>query len=739
MDWHRPYLSVVVATRNDDHGGNLSRRTQTFLNALAAQCARHRVPTELVMVEWNPPAGRPSLSESLKWPEKEDWFRIRIIRVPAGIHARYRHRDALPLYQMIAKNAGIRRARGEFILATNIDILFSSELMAFIAGRRLEKGRMYRIDRLDAAAGVPLDASAEEQLEYCRTNLLRVNCREFTFPVTREGLPLPAEPDIVPPGSGILLGRGWYPPEEFGELFRWMGQEGEIILAGGEKSDALLLEVEPSQPLIQSEWRFELAAEDRRVIQSARLEGRTTVLFRLPRSAQRRTFRLRLAGLDHIDAPSLPGDTRYLSLRVFRCEWGNTESPRPMEAHGWWRRRLTAWLDGGVARWGSRISVPANEPFQTPGAAQLASTNHYLHYSGHAGVYSDVQTPSEGARWKRIFRWASSGARLLIRSPRGWSGDFRLLIAKGWRKRVTVEVRDHQGQVIARKRIGPVGWLKIPQAGHDETRLLCLHQSEPAGEQQGFFILNYGWGVHGKTSALMGKLALENPHPGQVKLGKGWRMATDGAWEALDGAELVMRRSRTSADLLLGVEPLGEPDNAPRRWRIATGLGPGELGVVRLQSRGGTEPFVRLNSLDWAATKADSKFRPMPNLHIQACGDFTLLHRDHWLALRGYAEFDLYSMNLDALFCWSAYFSGIDEVVLREPMRIYHIEHDMASGWTPDGQASLFARLGGRGVGWLDYGEVLRFAQAMHRLRKPMIFNGGNWGLGADDLEEMTP
>ena len=48
--------------------------------------------------------------------------------MPSELHARYPHGDALPLYQMIAKNVGIRRARGQFVLATNIDILFSNEL-----------------------------------------------------------------------------------------------------------------------------------------------------------------------------------------------------------------------------------------------------------------------------------------------------------------------------------------------------------------------------------------------------------------------------------------------------------------------------------------------------------------------------------------------------------------------------------------------------------------------------------
>ena len=39
-----PYLSIVATTRNDDHGGSLLRRTQTFVNALVAQCNRHELP-----------------------------------------------------------------------------------------------------------------------------------------------------------------------------------------------------------------------------------------------------------------------------------------------------------------------------------------------------------------------------------------------------------------------------------------------------------------------------------------------------------------------------------------------------------------------------------------------------------------------------------------------------------------------------------------------------------------------
>src|SRR6266545_3303669 len=135
-----PYLSVVVTARNDDHGGDLLGRMQIFLDAWLNQCRRHGLDCELILVEWNPPAGRARLAQALRWQADTGPCRVRIVEVPPEVHARYRHAGVLPLYQMIAKNAGIRRALGRFILATNIDIVFNDEIMAFLAARRLEPG-----------------------------------------------------------------------------------------------------------------------------------------------------------------------------------------------------------------------------------------------------------------------------------------------------------------------------------------------------------------------------------------------------------------------------------------------------------------------------------------------------------------------------------------------------------------------------------------------------------------------
>jgi len=154
---------------------------QIFVTGLLEQCRRFRLDSELIIVEWNPPADRPKLAEALTWPVQSGPCVVRIIEVPEKMHRRFKHSEKLPLFQMIAKNVGIRRARGQFVLATNIDVLFSDDLVRFLSNGGLNENAMYRIDRHDAPGAVPLKATIQQQLEFCRRNVIRVNQRDGTF------------------------------------------------------------------------------------------------------------------------------------------------------------------------------------------------------------------------------------------------------------------------------------------------------------------------------------------------------------------------------------------------------------------------------------------------------------------------------------------------------------------------------------------------------------------------------
>ncbi len=535
MNGGPPYLSVVVVARNDDHGGGLLGRMQAFVNACIAQCERHRLPAELIIVEWNPPPDRPRLAEALRWPEVRNYCEVRILEVSPAIHARYRHGAALPLYQMIGKNVGIRRARGRFVLATNIDILFSDELMEFLARQELDAARMYRIDRHDVLGGVPEDG-IDGQLAYCQANLIRVNARDGTFRLTRDGHRTASDHDITAPESGISLGEGWHPVEEaLGvERFRWAGNPATIHLARG---GLLALELEPGPSMEEGPLILQILDADGLELGQVAIRGRSKLS--IPAAAEERFQTLTLRTVNA--SAELANDPRALNFRAFSCGW---ESER-----------------------------------------------------GRKQLKTGVRAESEGL---------SAGKRLYRR----WSRFQRFLAMLAYSEAAHISVR----------------------APWPLKRLLQFYCG------------------HG---GIVGMLTGKKKHP-----------------------------------------PIGP--------RTATG----------------------------------ERDAPL-SLHTNACGDFTLIAREGWFDLRGYPEFDLYSMHLDSVFCYAAHHSGFRELILREPMRIFHIEH--GSGWTPEGEVKLFTRLTERGVPFLSYGDLLGWAVQMRRLRSPMIFNAGDWGLGDFELPEKRP
>ena len=338
-----PYLSLVVATRNDDHGGNLMGRTQIFLDGWLTQARRYNIPSELIFVEWNPPADRPPLAEALRWPADLGPCAVRFIEVPAEVHQRYRHAAALPLYQMIGKNVGIRRARGRFVLATNIDILFSNELAAFLGEQRLEPNRMYRVDRYDAMSDVPADAPLDEQLAYCRTHLIRVNRREGTFEVTPDGGPALSAEDIASPESGILPGRGWFTPERLGpmEPFRWAQAKAEVLLAATpEPDEALVVDLEPGPASLGQPVKLEVATDDGQILARLTLDDPSRLRLQLPSPSRVACGSGRWENFFR----SILIRTPYV-FRAFRFDWerGEPSAPAVLDSAPRSNRILAAW------------------------------------------------------------------------------------------------------------------------------------------------------------------------------------------------------------------------------------------------------------------------------------------------------------------------------------------------------------------------------------------------------------
>jgi hypothetical protein len=122
------------------------------------------------------------------------------------------------------------------------------------------------------------------------------------------------------------------------------------------------------------------------------------------------------------------------------------------------------------------------------------------------------------------------------------------------------------------------------------------------------------------------------------------------------------------------------------------------------------------------------------DIHVNACGDFQLMAREHWHAVRGYPEFQTFSMNLDGLLSYIATAAGVEEQLFDAP--IYHLEHEVGSGWSPEGEAALQRRIAERGIRWVDWPTVYVWAAYMRWLRAPIMFNQSSWGFGDEALPE---
>jgi len=610
---------------------------------------------------------------------------VRFIEVPTHIHLRYRHAEALPLYQMIAKNVGIRNASAPFVLATNIDILFSDELVRYFAEGRLRKGRMYRIDRYDVASDVPVDGSIDERLAYCRAHMLRVNAREGTYKLTPDGGRALENQDIARPDSGVVFGKGWFPVERHSreEVFRWVADDAELLVRiPSNPPPVLSFDMEAGPGVGRQPFRLQLLeGETGEVKAEADVEERARVTVRFPHDGPSlRRLRFRVIG----GGRPVENDPRILNFRVFECSWGTPSQSGTDQKYRLEGGRSTRQALGVVPSLASKLAR-AYRFYLEAGAglrkAGVAAVNYYLRSSkcrGALRVRGDIVQPGSGIqlgnRWYPVehylgetFRWARKDAQLIVHTPKTTRrGDLVLVVEPGpgvGYQPFELIIQSDDGKIVACERIEglQVAKVTIPlEEGKIQVFRLTLNGGDLPAEQD-TRILNFRVFWCGWSRA---SFSVAEPVGGSVK------------------HEFALPKELQPGDQLLA--------NGPAY------------------------------------------------LHTNGCGDFTLMAREHWFDLRGYPEFDLFSMNLDSVLCYAAHHAGFREHVLEDLMCIYHIEHQTGSGWTPEGQATLFARLAAKGLPFLDYQEVVGWAAQMRRLDSPMIFNRENWGLADLELPETV-
>ncbi len=510
--------------------------------------------------------------------------------------------------------------------------------------------------------------------------------------------------DVVD-GYGVRLGAGWHVRESAGpgRPFRWASEVATLVVdpaaagLGGEL--ALHVDIE-SNPYDSASW-VELAVRDGdKTVETTRVSGRT---------------RLQVP----LGVATLPGP-REIHLCV-------------AQAHP--EHRQTA---SGVRAARRHVSTASTPPTLAPASSDTAMFEYPIERWANANPQSELTmaaTPeglmvaSDRRRWSYCVRYGP------LRVPRRGSYQFELactilegriavgLLTRGDRFWIPTLVTQSEAPPFRRFTVT----VDLPA---NEECYFVVSNDHPDGDGVTRFLVHQLTGTCDPRQAILDRPGKSRRSPfaerQAVAFAKyaprarsAWRSWSQGSWKSSIADRLARLIVRVGGDGL--------------RYRIARSSP--EFQNVEQALRAAEEQVRQLAPLqDLADVHRFLGDRRPDNLHVNGCGDFQLMAREHWHELRGYPEFETFSMNIDGLFSYIADAAGIREEVL--PMPIYHLEHEVGSGWSPEGEALLRRRIAERGITWVDASTVYVWAAYMRWLGRPMIFNGADWGMAGDDLPD---
>lgn len=149
-------ISAILGSRNDNYGGNLNERATWCLNSLVNSF------DEVWLIDWNSPEGKNPLLYDIKENICFQGNLNHIVVTPkiARVLTRY-DEHAQVFCEVLARNLGLRRATGDWLVSTNIDVICPKreDLEQFVEDA--DKETFYTISRRgvdrDFAAGWGFD------------------------------------------------------------------------------------------------------------------------------------------------------------------------------------------------------------------------------------------------------------------------------------------------------------------------------------------------------------------------------------------------------------------------------------------------------------------------------------------------------------------------------------------------------------------------------------------------------
>jgi hypothetical protein len=135
-------ITAVIVSRNDNYGGNLIERATYSINSAIDTY------DEVIYVDWNSP--KESLFSEIKkdLQGKGNLKHYIVDRELAALLTNF-DKNAQVCCETLARNIGIRRAAGDWILSTNIDIIHPSKNSIKSILSELDKNTFYTISRRD--------------------------------------------------------------------------------------------------------------------------------------------------------------------------------------------------------------------------------------------------------------------------------------------------------------------------------------------------------------------------------------------------------------------------------------------------------------------------------------------------------------------------------------------------------------------------------------------------------------
>jgi hypothetical protein len=152
-------ISATVIARNDGYGGNLLERATYCLNSLI------HTFDEVIFVDWNSPGDLPLIYAIEDNILKTGKLKTVIVTQDQARYLTNNDAQASPCCEVLARNVAARRASGDMILATNIDIVVVNR--QYLRENELDHNTFYTFPRrhIDLAQFKHIPAQNVDELQ----------------------------------------------------------------------------------------------------------------------------------------------------------------------------------------------------------------------------------------------------------------------------------------------------------------------------------------------------------------------------------------------------------------------------------------------------------------------------------------------------------------------------------------------------------------------------------------------